>query len=76
VKALLILPFTVIVIIPAVLIRLTGGLQADWDLSTASRGWLIAAGLVLLTAGFGLATATVKLFLTVGEGTPAPWDPS
>jgi protein-S-isoprenylcysteine O-methyltransferase Ste14 len=36
------------------------------------RFWL---GLVLLAGGLLLASWTVRLQLTIGEGTPAPWDP-
>jgi protein-S-isoprenylcysteine O-methyltransferase Ste14 len=37
--------------------------------------WLLWLGVVLGAAGFGLAMWTARLFLTVGEGTPAPWEP-
>lgn len=34
--------------------------------------WLAA---LLAGVGFAIAAWTVRLFLTVGHGTPAPWDP-
>jgi protein-S-isoprenylcysteine O-methyltransferase Ste14 len=37
--------------------------------------WLMAPGIVLILAGAVLAASTIGLFITVGHGTPAPFDP-
>jgi protein-S-isoprenylcysteine O-methyltransferase Ste14 len=38
-------------------------------------GWLRVPGLVLILAGAALAATTVGMFIAVGHGTPAPFDP-
>jgi hypothetical protein len=73
VPPLLILPGTVLVLVPASIIWLTHG---RWEAQLVGfddlRFWLA----VLLTfAGLLLAIRTCQLFVTVGKGTPAPWDP-
>jgi len=46
--------------------------------SRASPGnpWFVAAGLCLGIAGLTLFLVTFKLFLQVGKGTLAPWQPT
>ena len=66
---ILILPGTVAVAVPALLLWLTGG-PSGGPSSVA-----VVAGLLLGLIGLGLAVWTVRLFLTRGRGTPAPWDP-
>jgi len=70
----LLLPGTALVVAPALILWLT------WNTSAGPRlaGWVdprlyLGVGLGLL--GLVLALATMRLFLTVGRGTPAPWDP-
>jgi protein-S-isoprenylcysteine O-methyltransferase Ste14 len=73
-RAILIAPVTVAVVIPAV-ITLAGGARALPGLPT----WLTAAalliGAVLITVGIALLAWTVWLFHTTGKGTLAPFDP-
>ena len=74
VPPLLILPGTVLVVVWALIIWLTHG--TGWEAQLRGfddlRFWLA----VLLTcAGLLLAIRTCQLFVTVGKGTPAPWDP-
>jgi protein-S-isoprenylcysteine O-methyltransferase Ste14 len=74
VPPLLILPGTVLVLVPASIIWLTDGTR--WEAQLVGfddlRFWLA----VLLTcAGLLLTIRTCQLFVTVGKGTPAPWDP-
>lgn len=74
IRSILLLPGTVLIFLPAVLLwlgrgsRFSAGLAAPREI----RFWL---GLLLLATGLFLAGWTVKLQLTIGEGTPAPWDP-
>jgi len=74
VKAVIILPGTVLVLVPALLLRRAAGtpLAASPAGFAEARFW---TGLVLGAAGFLLAAWTTRLFVTRGEGTPAPWAP-
>lgn len=73
-SSIIILPGTVVVFIPAVLVWLSRESSTAAQLANLNQAafWL---GLVAFAIGLSLATWTSKLFLTVGEGTPAPWDP-
>jgi protein-S-isoprenylcysteine O-methyltransferase Ste14 len=57
----------VTVVIPALILWLGGG-EVDW-----SSG---VVGGALIGLGFALWMWTVSLFVTVGRGTLAPWDPT
>ena len=46
-----------------------------WRSIPASRVVLPILGGACLVSGIVLAVATIRLFMTVGEGTIAPWDP-
>ncbi len=74
VPPLLILPGTVLVLVPAVIIWTTHDAGGEVQLAgfDEPRLWL---ALLLTCAGLVLAVRTCRLFLTVGKGTPAPWDP-
>ena len=71
---ILIPPGTALVFVPGVILWVTSDPEAG--LTIAGRGdvdyWI---GLVAAMLGLVLAVSTVRLFLTLGEGTPAPWDP-
>jgi len=74
VQAVLILPGTAIVLVPGVIIWATAG--SDYAAVLPDPGqlqfWL---GLVFSFAGLFLGSWTAKLFVSIGQGTPAPWDP-
>lgn len=74
VAAIVILPGTVLVVVPAAIVWLSQ--DAPYVPQAAAFGaprfWL---AIVPLTIGLGLAVWTCRLFVTAGEGTPAPWDP-
>lgn len=75
IKAILILPGTTLVLIPALLVWLTqeGSFAANFPPDSALV-WL--AGLLFAAAGLTLMIWTVRLFAVAGGGgTPAPWDP-
>lgn len=74
VKAMIILPGTVLVLVPTLILAATGGavLPIHLTLLNLTRFWL---GLASVTVGGGLAFWTVMLFTRYGEGTPAPWEP-
>jgi protein-S-isoprenylcysteine O-methyltransferase Ste14 len=61
------LPGTVAVVLPAFLVRLAGA-------NVQPVTGILGAGLV--AAGLALVVWTVTLFVKVGRGTLAPWDPT
>jgi len=72
--AIIVLPGTAVVFVPAALVWLS----RDSRLAAMPSNYLQPAfwiGILAITAGIGLAIWTSRLFLSVGEGTPAPWDP-
>ena len=73
-KSILILPVNVVGVIPAVILWASAGTAVDWAWPSSAnpRSWL---ALPLAVLGAALAVMTVRLFVGVGEGTPAPWDP-
>jgi protein-S-isoprenylcysteine O-methyltransferase Ste14 len=75
-RAILLLPFMVTVVIPGVILWLTGlDTLGLWQSSPAARVALPALGLLLVGLGLVLMVATIRLFVTVGQGTLAPWNP-
>ena len=74
IKAIIILPGTALVFVPGVILWLS----AQSPAAIASEGlaqprlWI---GILSAVTGLFFAVWTVRLFLTTGEGTPAPWDP-
>ena len=74
IKAIVILPGTALVYVPGVLLWLAVGTSADMAPAEVpeARFWI---GLVLAAIGLVFADWTVRLFLTAGAGTPAPWAP-
>jgi len=64
--AIVLLPGTVTVVVPALLL-------SDADLA---RWPLAVLGAALIAAGLGMIAWTVSLFARVGRGTLAPWDPT
>ena len=74
IKAILVLPGTALVYVPAAILWFV----ADSPSAVASAGlsqarfWI---GLLLGAVGLAIAVWTVRLFWYSGEGTPAPWAP-
>ncbi|MCW5888637.1 MAG: isoprenylcysteine carboxylmethyltransferase family protein [Anaerolineales bacterium] len=66
--AVLLLPFMASVVVPAALLAHFGAGQPAW--------WQQGAGVLVFAAGFGLFAWCVSLFVRVGRGTLAPWDPT
>src|SRR5262245_53877470 len=77
IRAILLLPFVVTVVIPGVLLWLTGpDTLGLWRSAPATRVGLLVLGGALLCLGLVLVVATIRLFVTVGQGTLAPWNPT
>jgi protein-S-isoprenylcysteine O-methyltransferase Ste14 len=74
--ALLVLPFTVVVVFPAVLRATFAASDTGWA-DAPGLTWLgITLGLLLFIAGLALFAWCVRLFASIGRGTLAPWDPT
>ncbi len=74
VRSLIVLPGTALVFVPAAILWATAG--SAWAAAPISyRDWEFWLAALLFVPGLALAAWTVRLFLTMGKGTPAPWDP-
>ena len=75
IKAILILPGTALLYVPALIVWLTSGTAWVAHFPPGSAiNWL--AGLLFAAAGLSLMVWTMRLFATKGGGgTPAPWEP-
>ena len=75
-RAIILLPGVVTLVIPATILWRTGtdswGL---WQSVPASRVVLPIIGVICICLGLLLMIATIRLFVTVGKGTLAPWEP-
>ncbi len=76
IRAALMLPFTVTVIVPLIILATTGGYYPGWRQPFPTGLLMLIAGLGIIAAGLALVVGTVRLFATIGEGTLAPWDPT
>lgn len=75
--SILLLPFTVVVVVPWALLRTDAADALRWADMGTWGGWTsAAAGAGVFAAGFALFAWCVALFARVGRGTLAPWDPT
>lgn len=74
IRSILILPFMATVVIPILLARFFGK-PSIWQLRRPYNLVLLIAGVSLLAAGLTLIVKTVQMFIQIGRGTLAPWDP-
>jgi protein-S-isoprenylcysteine O-methyltransferase Ste14 len=74
VGTMVILPCTVLVLIPAAILRVSRNTKLAADLAGCNQIELWA-GIFLGAAGLILMLWTVSLFTKVGRGTPVPWNP-
>ena len=74
IKAIIILPGTVLVFVPSAILWFSAGPPTAIAFAgpTQPGFWI---GILFAAIGLSFAAWTVRLFLRVGEGTPAPWDP-
>jgi protein-S-isoprenylcysteine O-methyltransferase Ste14 len=75
-RAVLLLPFTVTIVVPTVILWWTGETKVGWGLGGAVAALPVLLGVALLALGLALVVWTIRLFSSVGEGTLAPWDPT
>ena len=67
-RAIGLLPVTVAVVIPGLILWRSEAELGAWPLATA--------GIALIAVGLVLVSWTVALFARIGKGTLAPWDPT
>lgn len=74
IRAIVLLPGTVLVLIPALILAFKG---IDVRIAEPTLPVLLFfwTGLFCAAAGIGLAGWCMAIFLQHGQGTPAPWDP-
>ena len=76
-RAVLLLPVMVTVVVPGTLLYLTGLDSFDlWQSVPATRVALPVLGCAFICLGLPLMVATIRLFMAVGKGTLAPWNPT
>jgi protein-S-isoprenylcysteine O-methyltransferase Ste14 len=75
-RAIILLPGVVTLMIPGIILWRTGmdswGL---WQSVPATRVILPVVGVMCICLGLVLMITTIRLFVTVGKGTLAPWEP-
>lgn len=75
-RAILLLPGMVLLVIPGVILWRTGfDTLGLWRSVPSSRVILPLLGVICVGPGLLLMVATIRLFVTVGQGTLAPWEP-
>jgi protein-S-isoprenylcysteine O-methyltransferase Ste14 len=76
-RAILLLPFMVTVVVPTTILLIAGPDTFDlWQSYPATRVGLPILGNVFIILGLVLMLATIRLFVSVGKGTLAPWNPT
>ena len=75
-RAIVLLPGTVTIAVPALLLLTGEGPDPGFGLDGAAVAIPVAIGAALIAAGLALWLWTVRLFARVGRGTLAPWDPT
>ena len=75
-RAIILLPGVVTLVIPGTILWREGtDSYGLWQSFPASRVILPIVGVICICLGLLLMTATIRLFVTVGKGTLAPWEP-
>jgi protein-S-isoprenylcysteine O-methyltransferase Ste14 len=74
--AILLLPFTVVVVVPYWLLTSFAVIDTRWGNGSPLEWLPRSLGVVMLVAGLALVSWCVSLFASVGHGTLAPWDPT
>jgi protein-S-isoprenylcysteine O-methyltransferase Ste14 len=76
VRAIALLPGTVTILVPALILLLGGGPDVGWGLGGPVSVLPALVGVALISGGLALWAWTVLLFSRIGKGTLAPWDPT
>lgn len=75
IRAIVSLPMTNAVLIPATIVAATEGIGTVPTSIVLTSTAQVAVGIGLLAAGIALIAEAVGLFVRLGQGTLAPWDP-
>jgi protein-S-isoprenylcysteine O-methyltransferase Ste14 len=75
-RAIALLPGTAAVAVPAIILLAGERPSFGWGLGGVGSVLLVLVGVALIAAGFALWVWTVRLFMRIGKGTLAPWDPT
>jgi protein-S-isoprenylcysteine O-methyltransferase Ste14 len=74
IRTIIVLPGNVVVFIPAAILWISGRLGYSPKFAAADQ-FLFWIALLAASIGLCLSIWTATLFVKVGKGTPAPWDP-
>jgi protein-S-isoprenylcysteine O-methyltransferase Ste14 len=74
--SILLLPFVVVVIVPYLLLTTFANIDTRWGNASLSALLPRAVGTISMIGGLTLFGWCVSLFMRVGKGTLAPWDPT
>jgi len=75
-SAIALLPGTAAVAVPAIVLVVGEGPEIGWGLGGFGTALMVLIGVALIAAGLALWLWTLRLFIRIGEGTLAPWDPT
>jgi len=76
IRAILIFPVMVIIVIPLLLLREDNSAHTKWIDIWQFSSFTKIIGILLMLSGLILMIKTITLFATVGRGTLALWDPT
>jgi len=71
-----VLPFVVLIIVPAFLLMLSTDSFLAWESDPVINILLKSAGFALMFSGVALLVVCIRLFSRIGQGTLAPWAPT
>ncbi len=69
------LPISVLIIFPAIVLYLTNDTTIGWNIHPAIDTPLMILGIATILSGLTLLVTTIRMFSKVGHGTLAPWAP-
>lgn len=75
-RAIALLPGTAAVAVPAIILLAGEDSKIGWGLGGVGSVLLVLIGSALIAFGLALWVWTVRLFVRIGQGTLAPWDPT
>lgn len=71
-----VLPFVVLIIIPAFLLILSTDCSLAWEFDPVINILLMVVGFALMFSGVALLVVCIRLLSRIGQGTLAPWAPT
>ncbi len=74
--AILILPFTVTIFVPILLLTVSSWSGIPWLFIYPLRSFTLIIGCILIVLGFSIFFKTNRAFARIGKGTLAPWAPT